>query len=276
MKVELISWTHNPIKTIAYAASRCYDSEPNIKVVKHCISSGHLSVLEHANFTFHISGISRNCSHQLVRHRTASYSQRSQRYTSEDNFSYLVPSKCSGNDTYEYANAMLSIQDTYNELRERGWAAEDARNVLPGACHTELVMTIDLRNLAHFMNERLCTRAQEEIRQLAIRMQKAILDSRDKIGLDDEEIDIIMRLCVPKCGAGKIKYCPEAKSCGRQKTAKETNEILDNPRGKGQWLYTGGGYRYCSVCGTLYEPPFGSLNYCSCCGAEMSEEVTDA
>ena len=93
MKVELTRITENPILAIEEAASNCYDSEPtgDGKIMKHCIKSGHTSVTEFCDFTFHIEGISRALSHQLVRHRMASYAQRSQRYCSEDNFEYFIP-----------------------------------------------------------------------------------------------------------------------------------------------------------------------------------------
>ena len=91
MNVELISWTKDPLMTCAKAASVCYDSEPSLKVIKGCIKSHHESVLEHASFTFKISGISRSCSHQLVRHRIASYSQQSQRYVKLDNPTWVLP-----------------------------------------------------------------------------------------------------------------------------------------------------------------------------------------
>ena len=93
MKVTLTRVTERPVDAIEEAASNCYDSEPSSdgKIMKHCHKSGHHSVLEFADFTFHIEGVSRALSHQLVRHRIASYAQRSQRYCSEDGFGYVTP-----------------------------------------------------------------------------------------------------------------------------------------------------------------------------------------
>lgn len=89
---------------------------------------------------------------------------------------------------------------------------------------------MNLRSLGHFMNERLCSRAQQEIRKMALLMIKELKNSQSSMGLNDEEMDIILSLCVPKCESGKIKFCPEHKSCGRQKTAKEINEIISKSK----------------------------------------------
>ena len=207
MKVELISYTINPQDKIEQAASNCYDSVPNGKLMKACYKSGHHSVLEFAQFHFHIEGISRCCSLQLVRHRTASFAQRSQRYVSEDGFEVITPPKILNNHIAKaaYDRFMHSAQSIYNELQEAGIPNEDARFVLPNACSTVIDMSIDFRNLIHFMNERLCKRAQWEIRQLAQEMKKRVV----------EVFPEAASMLVPKCEVHEIHYCPESRGCGR-------------------------------------------------------------
>ena len=223
MNVEIISYTQNPLETVAKAASVCYRSEPSLTIVKQCINSGHLSVLEHASFTFMISGVDRNLTHQLVRHRIASYSQESQRYVDMSNNEFVYP-KAYGRETALYEKSFYHSMKCYEDLIELGAAKEDARSVLPGACETRIVVTMNLRALAHFMNERLCMRAQEPIRKLANAMKQAVLNLFEKT----EEKEIIRKLLVPKCEVGVLHFCPEAKTCNRHKTAKEINSILNS------------------------------------------------
>ena len=158
MNVELISWTVDPVATVAEAASVCYNSSPNTKIVKQCLESGHDSIVEHMSFTFRIRGISRCASQQLVRHRIASYSQRSQRYCSEDGAKMVVPPSIEKNSAARgiYNKIMLRIEEAYNDLLALEIPNEDARFILPNACETEIYMTMNLRSLKHFMNERLC------------------------------------------------------------------------------------------------------------------------
>lgn len=228
MKVELISWTKDPIKTIAQAASTCYESKPSLKIVRGCIQSGHHSVLEFANFVFRISGIDRSVSHQLIRHRIASYAQKSQRYVSMDDVEFICPSTQSLHEQNLYNQAFGAAATSYKMLLDIGVKKEDARAVMPNACPTEICVSMNLRSLSHFMNERLCMRAQKPIREMAKAMVQAIKDKQKEMELSDEEIELIQSLFVPKCESGKIKYCPEAKGCGRHKTAREINSILDN------------------------------------------------
>lgn len=133
MKVTLIQATPNPIETIAQIASICYDSDPAnpMGLVKHLYRNGHHSVFEHIYFTFKIEGISRACSHQLVRHRHCSFTQRSQRYCSEDGFGFVTPDTV---DSGRFANDMEDIKDWYEEYQNNGVPNEDARYVLPNAC----------------------------------------------------------------------------------------------------------------------------------------------
>ena len=194
MRVELIQATPNPIETIAKIASICYDSDPKnpLKLVEHLYKNGHHSVMEHIYFTFKIEGISRACSHQLVRHRMCSFTQRSQRYCSEDGFDAIEPKSIYAIDNIDgYANLMHFIHDHYSELQARGIPNEDARYILPNACTTELYLSCNLRELIHIANERLCSRAQWEIRELVQKM----------VALIDPQLHFML---VPKCKSGRI------------------------------------------------------------------------
>lgn len=203
MKVTLIQQTPNPIETITTIASICYDSDPKdpMKLVKHLYRNGHHSVFEHIYFTFKIEGISRACSHQLVRHRHCSFTQRSQRYCDEDGFGYVMP------DTVNpmlFAADMTTLKFWYESHRERGVPNEDARYILPNACATELYLSCNLRELIHIANERLCTRAQWEIRDLVKQM----------VALVDPDLQFML---VPKCKSGRI-------ICNSPCTTKEDNK----------------------------------------------------
>ena len=158
MNVKLLSMTQNPLETMAYAASRCYMSEPRVEIVKHCWESGHCSIAEHAYFTFEITGVSRSLLAQLTRHRLASYSVTSQRYVDMKDYDMIIPHKIDNNPAAKeiFNKAIDATRDCYKELQELDIKNEDARAVLPNACSTNLVMTINLRSLSNFMNERLC------------------------------------------------------------------------------------------------------------------------
>lgn len=268
MKVELISWTNNPIETVEKACSVCYNSEPSIKIVSQCLASGHHSVIEHMNFTFRIEGVSRALTHQLVRHRIASYSQRSQRYCSEEGTKMVVPPSIEQNNVARdiYNKIMWRIEEAYQDLQALEIPNEDARFVLPNACETTIYMTMNLRTLAHFMNERLCTRAQWEIRKMAQEMKKAIKEKQFEMHLDDLDMELIMSVCVPKCEAGKIKFCPEHNSCNRYLTAKEINNLVT--RKISEWIFDGDTY-HCASCSAAYSLPFSPSNYCPECGSYM-------
>ena len=194
MKVSLIQATPKPIETIAEIASICYDSDPKdpIKLVKHLYNNGHHSVFEHIYFTFKIEGISRACSHQLVRHRHCSFTQRSQRYCSEDGFETIKPNSIREVDKKGgYGNFMFEVQECYRELQGLGVPNEDARYLLPNACTTSLYLSCNLRELIHICNERLCSKAQWEIRALV----------REMVCLVEPELQF---MCVPKCRSGRI------------------------------------------------------------------------
>ncbi len=190
MQVTLIQATPNPIETIAKIASICYDSDPKnpLGLVKHLYRNGHHSVMEHIYFTFKIEGISRACSHQLVRHRHCSFTQRSQRYCSEDGFEFVTPPTVIEG---LFAHDMKGIEEWYEDYQQQGIPNEDARYILPNACATEMYLSCNLRELIHIANERLCTRAQWEIRDLAKQM----------VALVDPELQFML---VPKCKSGRI------------------------------------------------------------------------
>ena len=192
MQVTLIQATPNPIETIAKIASICYDSNPAdpMKLVNHLYKNGHFSVYEHVYFTFKIEGISRACSHQLVRHRHCSFTQRSQRYCSEDGFDYITPPSINDRDLYD--EDISRIELSYKAHKEwNNVPAEDARYLLPNACATSLYLSCNLRELIHIANERLCTRAQWEIRDLTKQM----------VSLVDPALQFML---VPKCKSGRI------------------------------------------------------------------------
>lgn len=215
LKVELVRYTNDPILAMESAASNCYNSKPsaNGKIVKQCYNSGHLSVMEFAQFHFHIEGVSRALLAQITRHRTGKFEVRSQRYCVEDGFEYVTPKTISNNNSANtiYDNIIKRIQTSYDDLISIGVPAEDARMILPNACCTVIDCSFDFRNLMHFFNERLCTRAQWEIRELAQKMRNCII----------EVCPELKSYCVPKCEAHDIAFCPEHKSCGRHKQLKE-------------------------------------------------------
>ncbi|WP_366923283.1 FAD-dependent thymidylate synthase [Metallumcola ferriviriculae] len=183
MKVSLLSYTDQPEKKVAAAARLCYspigadklledmDDGRTQEFLSKLISMGHLSPLEHISFTFAIEGVSRVLSHQMVRHRIASYSQKSQRYVSEQDFQYIVPPAIKENEQalVLYREQMSVIADAYAELAKIV-AKEDARYILPSACETKFVATFNARSLLNFFQHRCCRRAQWEIRQLADEM----------------------------------------------------------------------------------------------------------
>jgi len=178
MKVELLAVTPDPEKLIETAGRTCYLSTSRkknpAKFVKNRIKEGHESILEHASATIKISGISRACSHQLVRHRIASYSQQSQRYVDETNYRYVVPPDIEDNEEAleVFEDCVEHCRQTYAKLRELGIKKEDARFVLPNATATTIVVTMNFRSWRHFIQLRLLEPgAQWEIKQVA----KAVL-----------------------------------------------------------------------------------------------------
>ena len=217
--VHLISKPENMLKTIYTACRTCYsadtpyeiynstdDEEKMLKLIERVISSGHYSTIEHIQVSFAISNVSRACTHQLVRHRHMSFSQKSQRYVKEKGqFDYIIPPTIMRNEELKakFENFMGEISKLYCEFTEAGIPAEDARAVLPNAAASSLVASLNLRELIHIANLRLCTRAQYEIRCMVKAMCDAII----------AEEPWLKAYLVPKCE--RLGYCDEDKSCGR-------------------------------------------------------------
>lgn len=225
MKVELIASTPNPDGICARGAGTCVNreipAEGKETGLRRALESGHESVAEHAVFTFAVSGISRACSHQLVRHRLASYSQQSQRYVDMEDFEYVIPQSIAENKrkllciddsdgnlvktTIEamYDEAMKEIGLIYRMLTDSGVPEEDARYVLPNACATNIIVTVNARELRHMAEERMCSRAQWEIRELVSEM----------VRLAEEKAPVLFDDAGPKCI--RLGCCPEEHGCGR-------------------------------------------------------------
>jgi thymidylate synthase, flavin-dependent len=219
MKVTLLTHTPNPEQIVASAARLCYSPstidditksqtpEKATTFIAKLFALGHESPFEHAVFTFGIEGVSRALTHQLVRHRMASYSQQSQRYVDGGNFDIIIPDsvKSDENALAEFQNAIGEAQNAYKKLSELGVPKEDARFVLPNASDTRIIMTINARSLFNFFKHRCCTRAQWEIKALAdemLRLVKAAAPS-------------IFEFAGPSCLKGK---CPEGEmTCGKIK-----------------------------------------------------------
>ena len=219
-QVKLISYPENMLKTIYTACRTCYSAdtplniydkdvtdEKMLSLIKRVIGSGHYSTIEHIQVSFAISNVSRACTHQLVRHRHMSFSQKSQRYVKEKGpFDYIIPPTIARDEALKekFIQFMEEISKKYLEFTEAGIPAEDARAVLPNACATSMIASLNLRELIHIANLRLCTRAQYEIRL----MVKAMCDALIK------EEPWLKPYLVPKCE--RLGFCDEDKSCGRK------------------------------------------------------------
>jgi len=209
MRVTLTSYTPNPEQAIIEAAATCWKSVPREEILHHIIQAGHWTPLEFAVFNFRIEGISRACSHQLVRKRVGvAFAQESQRYTTCTNqrfeFDYVTPkSILESSEASGYWALMTVINDAYKHLLNAGIPPEDARFVLPNACTTTISMSINYHALLDLARERLCNRAQWEISGLL----EAIKAEVKKVS------PVLAGYLQPKCYW--LKYCPEKKSCGR-------------------------------------------------------------
>lgn len=229
LHVELLDLSDNALTLIYAACRQCYSAEFAGKIfsegsqassrqeefIKEIVSSGHESPLEHVKFTFAIEGVSRALTHQMVRHRIASYSQQSQRYVKESDFDYIIPPSIEGDEEMkkEYMNIMWHIKESYNRLLEafdrkgkKGESAnQDARFILPQGAETKIVVTMNCRELIHFFKERCCSRAQWEIRRLAEEMLR----------ICRTELPAVFDKSGAKCVA--LGYCPEGAkfSCKR-------------------------------------------------------------
>lgn len=215
MQVALLSFTPETELVIATAArlstSKVGVSELQARLneqqvtnlLNRLISSGHLSPFEHASFTFTIEGISRAASHQLVRHRIASYTQQSQRYVSFDQPDYITPATIVANGfKLRFDEMIRESHKLYWEMIEAGVSVEDARYVLPNAMETKIVMTMNARELMHTCSLRLCLKAQWEIRELFQGVKREIERVAPHLGAELK----------PKCY--NLGYCDERESCG--------------------------------------------------------------
>lgn len=218
ISVSLLRQTVEPETAVALAARLCYspdgiaELERNLTfegaaaLIRRVVGLGHLSVLEHAAFSFGVEGISRAASHQLVRHRVASYSQQSQRYVpADEDFEHVCPPSIAARPELAraYRRTMHELGRRYRELVDSGIPPEDARFVLPNAAATRIVVTMNARELRHFFAVRCCLRAQWEIRELAERM----------LGLARVAAPVLFEGCGPACVG---RACPEGKmACGR-------------------------------------------------------------
>ena len=229
MKVTLINHTENPDRICAAAAQSCYSDRGATelfeatsddrarKMIEKVVGMGHLSVVEHAYFTFSIEGVSRSLTHQLVRHRIASYSQQSQRYVNMEEADYVLPPSIDEDPEAkeEYAEAMDAAWRAYRVLAQKV-PKEDARYVLPNACHTNITVTMNARELWHLFRLRCCRRAQWEIRKMAWSM----------LAEAKKAAPILFSEAGPGCFRGA---CPEGEySCGQpyDKTHPPTEEEL--------------------------------------------------
>ena len=218
MNVALLYHTENPERAVATAARICYASvgatelmesmtdEQVRSVLTTIMRSGHYSTLEHASYTFAVDGVSRALTHQLVRHRLASFNQQSQRYVRFDEApNVVVPDSVDADPELRriFDEAIDTAYGAYKALAEAGVPAEDARYVLPNACESKIVITMNIRELLHFFEVRCCRRAQWEIREMAQRMLDLVTPTAPFIFMD----------AGPSCRRGP---CTEgAMSCGQ-------------------------------------------------------------
>lgn len=220
MYVTLLSHTKDIEPLIAAAARTCYskltteeiyktmakDPDKNQDFIRRLRDMGHESPLEHVSFTFGIGGVSRALTHQLVRHRIASFSQQSQRYVNGKNFSFVTPPSIQKNTNLQlaYSKHLIETKEFYEALVANGIPEEDARYVLPNATTSNIVVTMNVRELLHFFSVRCCTRAQWEIRELAWEM----------LALCKKVSPTLFNGCGAFCD--QHKYCKEGKmSCGK-------------------------------------------------------------
>ena len=218
MQVKLLRYTPEPEKTVAMSARLCYSpigaaqleekitDEQAAKLVRKLVEMEHFSTLEHVTFTFAIEGVSRVLTHQLVRHRIASYSQQSQRYVKEHDFETILPLSIAARpaESEKFEKLMGEVRKLYTEWTEMGIPAEDARYILPNAAETKIVVTMNVRSLYNFFRLRCCSRAQWEIRALADKMLAEV----------KEVAPVLFEKAGPSCVTDGI--CTEgAMTCGR-------------------------------------------------------------
>jgi thymidylate synthase (FAD) len=209
MLVYLISYTPNPEYACGCAAAICAGSSYISRSLEHAIASGHTSVLEHAVFTFEVKGLSRAALAQLTRHRLASYDVKSQRYVRIGREDLVIPKTLEGEFADRVNKAMETVMDLYQEMVDAGIPKEDARYITPQGVTTDLIVTMNARELLHFFELRCCNRAQWEIRELADEMME----------ICKVMAPALFENAGPGCVTGR---CPEMKPCG-------------HPRDKSDW-----------------------------------------
>lgn len=217
MNVELLQYPDNPERAVATAARLCYapvgakelmetmPPERVQSVLSTIMKSGHFSTLEHVSYTFAVDGVSRALTHQLVRHRLASFNQQSQRYVKfTEGVETVKPDTVSYDEEANriFDEAINAVLEGYQKLLDAGIPAEDARYLLPNAAETKIVITMNIRELLHFFSLRCCNRAQWEIREMAHRMLALVKPTAPYIFMD--------------AGAPCVRgTCPEGKmTCG--------------------------------------------------------------
>lgn len=229
--VTLLAHTLNPERLIYAAAKQCamekrvdtdymryvdadVPTEDVHDFLRGVLESGHESVLEHVTFTFAIHNVSRACTHQLVRHRIASFSQQSQRYVVPKDMQFVIPEAfMKENEVYDrFMESMRRAAQDYQWFLDRGFKAEDARYVLPNAASSSIVVTMNVRSLWNFFSERLCERAQWEIRSVAWSMR----------ALCYQVSSLLFETALAKCF--RLDYCPEKHSCGRFPRREDTEK----------------------------------------------------
>lgn len=203
MNVTLLSYTENGDSLAGQAAAVCTRSPHYEKALSHALRGGHESVIEHVSFTFRVEGVSRSLLAQLTRHRIASFSVESQRYCDMGEMPMVIPPSILQNPEIlnDYAVAMDAVKAFYKKAVKAGIPKEDARYATPQSAVTNLVLTMNARELRHFFSIRCCNRAQWEIRALADEMLR----------LCKEKCPLIFSDAGPGCVRGK---CPEEKPCG--------------------------------------------------------------
>jgi len=238
MKVELLRYTADPERLIAAAAKSCaskrtttellerLSDEKVSEIVRDVVDMGHLSVIEHAYFTFSIDGISRVTTHQLVRHRIASYSQQSQRYVTLDEENFVIPPTIEKKEKAKnlYLEFVRKAKEAYEKLLEMGIPPEDARYVVPQGITTHITVTMNARELLHFFRLRCCYKSQWEIRKLAWKMLKIVR----------EIAPVLFHNAGPSCLSNgrcpeKKFPCPVKKLLERgKKSREEIEDFLEN------------------------------------------------
>ena len=230
MKVLLVAHTPDPDRLCAQAAlvskwpkgwsefKELWNDKTDLQHLIDALEKGHVSVIEHASFTFSLEGISRACSHQLVRHRLASYTQQSQRYVElQDPDTFVIPETIQENPEAQkiFQNLLKAQFETYQKLIVMGIPKEDARFILPNAARTNIMVTMNARELLHFFALRCCERTQWELRTVAWEM----------LTLVKKKAPLIFSAAGPSCV--QLNYCPEGDlSCGKIKEMKKKAAAL--------------------------------------------------